>query len=417
MDTVGWKGRREPVRYRDAGKGDLMKRVFFTALAVRLAVLLIVMLTPWRQSFMGVNSQLADDWRYEAGALNYAYLARSPVDPEAFTRAFAVLGDSTGYVAGNVFSTAPLWYFVVCGLVYVFRSVWAVRLLNTVLSSLAAVASALFAREAYGGRAGRLTGGLMALLPYPVIFSCFAYKDSAVMALTMTLLYHAVLVRHGRRLSVARWLLLALAALALLTLRSGLSAVLLGACAVLALPKPGRAAVIVALTGVLLALVLGGRTLVYKLEYYLRQNASDGESALSMIKITGLKDLYKLPFAWMFAMITPFGLFGSVRSFYDLTLYLNVTLIPLAVGAALFAVKKKRDVFLYLVCLGYYLISVVPSLGIFRHLFSVMPLTVAFFSAWAGDAERTERRVWLLLSALAVLVLAAYYFRRNVWGA
>ena len=414
MDGWIWTGRKAAVRYRDADRGAELRRIFCAALALRLIVLAVVMLTPWKDSFMGINSQLADDWRYEAGAVNYALLARAPLDPWAFTRAYAVLGDSIGYVLDQPFVTPPLWYFVVCGLYYLFRSVWAIRILNTVLSSLAAVATALFAWEAYGRGAGRTAGWLMALLPYPVLFCCFGFKDNAVMALTMTLLYHALLVRRGKRLRPGRIAVICLAALALLLLRSGLSAVLLAVCVLLAVKKPKRSVLLVLAAAGLVGLAVAWPTISYKLSFYLDRNASDTETALSMIKVTGWRDLYKLPFAWLFAMITPFGLFGGIRSFYDIAVHLNLTLIPLAVGAALFLFRKKEDPLLYYACLGYYLVSVIPSLGIFRHLFSVMPLTVVFFSAWAGGMDRNRKQIWLGLTALAVLVLCAYYLRRNV---
>ena len=402
-----------------------LKMIVLAALAVRAVVLVIVLLSgPWSEAYMTPpTTPPRDDYRYVAGAERYAQEAASIWDREAFTRVFDEYGDWVGHLLDQPFSVAPLWYFIACFLRYVSGSSIPIRVLNVCLSAAAVGYTGLFVQAVYGEKAGKIASLSLAFLPFPVLYSCFAYKEQLVMLLTMVLFYHAVLIRQGR-FHPARLVSTVLCTLALLLTRSGVSAALIGLCLLIALVKPGFLALIKKDRRVLVLTVACGvaataviallyPTIRYKLDYYLSGNTENEGMALRLITVTGLKDLYKLPLTWFYAMLSPVSLFHKIECFYDITAMLNVTLIPVAVAAAMYLFKKKPDPLVYYGCLLYYLLSAVPSIAIFRHYFSLLPLTLAGGSAFAAGMNEKEKRWFIILSAALLVLIVGYYFWRN----
>ena len=68
---------------------------------------------------------------------------------------------------------------------------------------------------------------LLAYLPYPVIFSCFSYKDCFVSLCTFYILYNAVKIKYIHKITSQEILLLIICIISLFLTRSGLSVVLL----------------------------------------------------------------------------------------------------------------------------------------------------------------------------------------------
>ena len=334
-------------------------------------------------------------------------------------------GDWVGHQLDKPFDVAPLWYLIACGLRYLTRSDLPLRVLNLIFSSLAVAYTGVFTQTVYGDKAARCASLCLALLPLPVFYSCFVFKEQLVMLLTMILLCHAVLIRAGR-FHPLRLLGTGAAALALLLTRSGVSVALLALCVLFALWKPGTFArirrgdkrlVILLIAALILAaaaVALLFPTIRHKLEYYLSGNAVLEGVSIRFIDISVLKDLYKLPLTWFYAMLSPISLFQSFQSYYDVVCMLDVTLIPVAAGAALYLTCKKRDPLVTFGCLAYFLISAVPSIAIFRHYFSLLPITLSAFGAFTQQMDRRRKWIWIALSAAVFALIFAYYLWRNV---
>ena len=400
-----------------------LRRVVLAALLVRLLAFGVVMLSgTWSEGFMNPPT---DDYRYETGAGDYAAAAGSLWDRETFTKVFDAYGDWVGHRLDQPFDVAPLWYLIACMLRYLTGSALPLRMLNLLFSSLAVWYTGVFTKEVYGEKAAKITSAVLAFLPFAVFYSCFVFKEQLVMLLTMVLLCHAVLIRKHRFRPI-RLLSTVFCALCLLTLRSGVSAVLLALCALFALWRPGigkkllhgekRTLYLVIAAGVccLALLVLLFPTIRYKLDYYLSGNADLDGVSIRFIAVSGVRDLYKLPLTWLYAMISPISLFHPFTCYYDVVCVLNITLIPVAVGAALYLFRKKPDPLVYFGCLAYYLVSIIPSIAIFRHYFSLLPLTLSSFGAFTASAGPKGKKVWLILSGVFLAVVFAYYLWRNV---
>ena len=398
-------------------------KIFLTAFLVRLAMLVIIVLVGGNMVKGFVDATIYyDDYRYELGAKRYAEHAEQLLDVDAFTRAFDSVGDKTGHFLENPIDHTPLWYWIVCFLMYLTKTFLSVRLLNILLASLAVVYVYKFAYDLYGEKVARLSAGLLTFLPYPVLFSCFAYKDQLVMLITFYLLYQSYHFGLNRAIPRVSVLGVILGVITLMLIRGGLSSILFVICLLIAFQdvfknlfreKPGKlklAIMIIVVVVVVAILIRSSGTIIYKLKYYLHQyeNTASGAS-ISALTMTSLTQVYKLPFAYIFSMVMPIGLNTAWTSWYALVAHLNVLMTPVAVGAGLFFFKRKQNWFTYLLCLGYYMISIVTSLNIFRHYYSLIPLSLMFFSAYYTEADKKKKIILFVLAGLFSLLLVGYY--------
>ena len=328
------------------------KKIFFRALLIRLLTLLLIF------SFSGSfeegfieSSTYYDDYRYEQGAFEYAEKANSLIDISAFTAAYATVGDWVGYhFIENPLDSSPLWYWIVCIVTYIFRIKWIIRILNVILASLAIVFVGEFANMLCSKKATNMAIFLLTFLPYPVIFSCFAYKDQLIMLCTFYLLYVAMQYRLYARINKIQTIIFVIAAIILLFTRGGLTAVVLALCAYIAFIKSFRLKIrkkqiillILVVAGLVAVISRSFDTILFKMQYYFtRHKETLGGTTIRFITINGLGDIYKLPFTYIFSIIMPIHLFGNIKSWYSIVANCNVIMTPIAVGATLYIVKRN----------------------------------------------------------------------------
>ncbi len=393
---------------------DDIKTIMLVALIVRLLALLIIMNSgDWSESFLGSGIN-TDDWRYEAGGLYYAQHANGLIDINAFTIAYANLGDWVGYHLENPFSNAVLWYIIVCILMYITKSVISVRLFNIFLAVISIYYIYKFADLVFGKVVARKSSWLMALLPYPVLFSCFGYKEQLAMFCTFYLLYKAVRYRDKKQMTIRDILKMVFAAVVLMGIRSGISIALIIICFVImfiqdlnTIKKHGN---IFFLLGV--AVVVGSfvlyrfwRVISYKLDVYLTSHKEVTDATISFLMINGIRDIYKLPFSYLFSILMPIGHISSITSWSGVVGALSFCMAPIAVGAGAYVFKKKPDAIVYWSCMAYYCIYVITSLNIFRQYASLLPLSLIFYSAWISSVKRKDISFIVCFAAIAVILL------------
>ena len=134
--------------------------------------------------------------------------------------------------------------------------------------------------------------------------------------------------------------------------------------------------------------------LIFKFNAYLNANISSKEAnnTISLVTITGIKDLYKLPLTYMFSIIIPIQIGSFSNSWLSVVSNINFIMIPIAVGSLLYIfTKKKRDKIVFYSLLGYYLITIIMSTGIFRHYYSLLPITFIPFSDYIYRARKEEK--------------------------
>mgnify|MGYP000858485095 CR=1 FL=1 len=396
------------------------KKIFLTTILVRLFFLiLVVLLSTYMEKGFIASHRDVDDWRYEEGGFYYSQNATSLIDSNTFTEAYGRMNDNTGYNLHRPFYSTPLWYWVVCIIMYMTKTYWTVRILNIIIAGISSVVIYNFTKKTYGEKVARLTSKLFALLPYPVLFSLFSYKDHLVLLFTFYLLDVSISLKYTRKIKLKTVLISIFAILGMMLTRSGLSVILLVLCFSIVFIKD------ISLKGIfnikiLFFLIIGlvlisifYQDIIYKFNAYssINLDTKEANNTISLVLITNIKDLYKLPLIYMFSIITPIGIGSFDNSWFSVVSNINFIMIPIAIGSLLYIfTKKKRDKIVFYSLLGYYLITIIMSTGIFRHYYSLLPITFITFADYIYRTNRVEKLMWVISSILGTILIFYYYF-------
>lgn len=151
--------------------------------------------------------------------------------------------------------------------------------------------------------------------------------------------------------------------------------------------------------------------LFFKFGVYISGRASQNPvGALKYLNINGIRDIYKLPFTYMFSVIMPISLNNEIVGWADIIGHINIIMVFISTGSLMYAFMYKRTPLVYWACIAYYLVSIVASLGIFRHYFSLLPIIYLAFSEFYFNRNRTETVLWLSLSTAFGMALIGYYY-------
>ena len=402
-------------------KNNDKKLIFTKALIIRLIALCIIFgITPdMSVGFLSDSYLRNDDVRFEAGGMYYAENAKSVIDFSTFKQAYGSVGDWVGYKTGSLFNTLALWYWMICILLYFTKRVVFVRLLNIILSSVACVLLYDFASIAYNEKIAAHSTKLLMYLPYPVIFSCFAYRDHMIMCLTLVLLLKTVQYqKQGQFSNRIDWVIFGSAILLLLMLRSGLPIILIILCMIIMVADHIKKINIRTFLFIMMGLVvigillfrLGGNIL-FKLSVYVGGRASAVESGtIGLLTINSIREIYKLPFTYLFSVVMPIGIGNEIHSWADIVGNINIIMVFISVGSFMFMfMRKKANRLVYWCCMGYYVISIIASIGIFRHYFSLLPFTYVAYSEFKLSANKNMLLIMYLLGAAYAMALMAFY--------
>ena len=152
---------------------------------------------------------------------------------------------------------------------------------------------------------------------------------------------------------------------------------------------------------------------IMKLGYYInRHEETLTNTSISFITINSFRDIYKLPFTYLFSMIMPINLFGKIDSWYAIVSNINIIMCPISVGAFLEIFKRKYDKAVYWGCMILYLVSIIASINIFRHYYSLIPITLMNYSSFRQKVDDKNYILYLSLTfGFIALLLMFYGFR------
>ena len=410
--------------YKNINKYLNLNKILIIALTIRILALFVISLSgSWGNAFLGVGID-ADDWRYIEGGLYYIEHARSVIDLDVFTKAYERLGDGVGYHVNHPFIYATGWYWIVCVLMYVTKTKWSVSILNVVLSVLSIIYIYKFANLVYGTKTAKTTSYLFALLPYPVIFCNFAYKEQLAMFCTFFILFQAVRYRYYKELSLITILLTSMIFVVFMTIRSGASIIFLFLVFVIMFADRQKfvdnQAKYIMVCSILFIIscvlcVQFNDVISHKINYYVTSYTSYPNTIVGHLLIKDLSGIYKLPFAYAFSIIMPMKMdaFCNLSSWSDVVACLNLCMIPISVGATLFLIKKKPDKIVFWGCFSYYSIYLISSLNIFRHYSSLLPLQLMAFSHFLTHSQKNDKIFFISGIVFAYLLLLIYFMWRN----
>ncbi len=395
-----------------------IEKTCILAFCVRLLALIFIVMFVDNVSigFYGTDNIGLDDCRYLAGAESYLNNATSVIDVDCFTKSFEQLGDSTGYIMNEPTST-PLWYWIVCIVSYFTRTTFSVRLLNIIFATASVFYFYSFTNLLYGEKVALLSSRLLAFLPYPVMFSCFAYKDSFLMYCSFFILYGAMLYQKNGKIGKFRLLIIVLLAIAMFKTRSGLSALFLAVAFLVAFKKYVSKINIRNLIISIILLAIAGlivykssSTLIYKMNYYFERSSRTVTGPIRHIMITKVSDIYKLPLCYILSVVEPIGLPDSISCWSDITELFFPLMVPISIGSFLYMfTKKKQDAYTFWLCMGVYLATITASLTNIRHYYSMLPITFAAFSKYIIEIKGIKRVLFVVVCFGSIIMLCALY--------
>lgn len=388
------------------------------AFCIRLLALIIVLALAKTVSvgFYGSDNIGLDDCRYLAGAEEYMKNASSIIDVNCFTESFLRFNDRTGYTLNETWST-PMWYWIVCVIAYITKTTFTIRLFNVILGTASVYYVYSFVNLLYGEREALLSARLLAFLPYPVLFSCFAYKDSFLLFCSFFILSEAIKYQKHEKISVLRLIIIAILALAMLKTRSGLSAMFLVVAFLIAFKKyvtklNARNVIIAIILLAIAGFVLyrSSSTILYKLNYYFERNIRTVSGPVRHIMITKLTDIYKLPFCYVLSVVEPIGLPDTITCWSDIVELCFPIMVPISIGSFLYMFTRKKEAsYTFWLCMCVYLATIVASLTNIRHYYSMLPITYAAFAKYVTSLHGKKKVLFMLTSGGAIIVLYALY--------
>lgn len=343
----------------------------------------------------------SDDLRYQDGALYYSQHANNIIDVSAFTDAFLSVGDYEGYV-----EDIALWYWIVCVLTYIFKSVILVKIINILFGVICIrliydLCQLVFPnREKLALKAAKL----YAYLPYPIVFCCFLYKDQF-----LTLVFLAILNVVYRSKNIINYkdfscLFVLLAVFSLI--RTGILPVILLCIGIIEMRKSNRQysnkiytvfITFISIVAIYYVFLYNNETITHKLNSYVAQRSGDSSYAGTFIQyvlINDINDVWKLPFAYVFTILQPLYIGGAINNWEKLISIFNVCFIPVVVGNIFYFIQKiKGNNTFWVSMVILFSIMLFVSIGVTRHFYYLMFLPVIFYADYATDEKSSFMKV------------------------
>lgn len=381
-----------------------VKKICAAGFLLRLIMLAVVLLYGENVStgLLG-STNVNDDVRYLEIAESYAHSAKFIIDIPAFQNTLDSI--ETGYFH-DAFTS--LWDWVVCILYYLLRSEILVKIVNILFAIWSVKCIYDICKGEFGEKVARLASSLYAFLPYPIIFSCFLYKDQFYTLITLLLIRHAL--RCAGHIKLKDIVIMSLLVVASMLTRTGLVVLVLAALLVVLYKKGGykvrfsSLAIVVPLVVLIAAYVisLSWEPIQRKLLTYVYEFSLDSEKdTIDFFIIKSPAQLWKYPFSLMFLLFQPLSLSASkILCWMDVAKYLNIVAVPVAIGNILYlGAFKMKKTYLYWLTQLFYLITIITSLGIVRHQFYLQPFMMMIFAVYY---YKTKNKFLLVASSSAL---------------
>ena len=399
----------------------MVKKILIISATIKVLILIVLSLIN-DGDIGGYNSNFieSDDVRYAAGALYYSENAKSLIDDEVFTYAFERLNDRTGYS-----ESISLWYWFVCIFTYLFQSIFALRLVNILFSVLTAYYIYKLTTILFNKRAAKYALIIYSFNPYFLFFPLFLYKDQFIALIMVQIFYFLYSYFISNKKKYLLYLLIVL--LLFSFLRTGFVILIIASVLALFVIREKEYSnnfnlknfpyflltciVSIYLTSFLLLNNLD--SIQAKLFAYVVEREVATSSTISMFQISSLSDFYKVPFAFIFALLQPSNLTSQILSVSGFVGAINFFGIFLATGNILvFFDKKIRGLNFTWIINVLFIITLITSLGLSRHYYFMLPFYVIFLSAFI--VKKNNFRLTLLSSLPLAILISTYYLTKFI---
>lgn len=389
-------------------KSASIKKICIWGFVLRLFVLAIIVLFGNELTTGFLSSDIInDDVRYQAGAEIYALKAKNVFDINALGNAYYQAGDYSIIYGSGV----QLWYWIVAIAMYIFRTHVVVKILNIAFAILTIKYIYDIGDKIYGRKAALIAASLYAFLPYPVFFSCFLYKDQFYTLVVLAIF--RIIILKGTGLNYKDLLYLVPLFVLATTIRTGLSVFILVVVIYLYVRLNGSARkskfriwliAPILLVGLYFLFEFNAGSIDRKFDAYVLGYEASSDGIVSLISIKSIYEIYKYPIALLFMMLLPIQTKLSITSWADITGILNIIVVPVAIGVLwYFANWKIRKSPLFWGIQVLYLITIVSSLGIFRHSYYLQPYMMLFFAHFIVTLSSSDKKNFKFVSVLMTL--------------
>ena len=381
-------------------------KIMIAGLLLRITMLIIIMIF----NADGLDPYfISDDIRYEQVASRFLLHGNGPFD-------FAFLKKVTkGYLQ-------PFWPTVLCISASLFKTIYAGRYLNVIISTLCIkvvynITLVLTEKE----RSALFAGRLFAFLPIAITTCCFPIKDIFLTLAVMYAFYIFLLFHNQKRVTIFQ-LVLCITGLVCIYFTRGAVVELMGmffaAYLLIGLIKKKRygRAVLFALLGGVVFILLKNKIMeafLTKVDDYSGYN-QESTGLLSYLQMKNPWEFYKIPFAYLFATLQPMtlNLFGAegVNPWWRLMHVSNITIYPVAIANALYIFQKKHCAVFWWSGVIIYCAIVSMVLGIFRHYLFLIPLEMINCALYYDRTEGRKNGILYLGSFGIFLAVLVYSF-------
>ncbi len=349
-----------------------------------------------------------DDLKYEILANNFITYAKGPFDLDYFD--YITIGFAEQF-----------WPFIMCTSAKMFNTLFAGRIINVFLSTFTIwVIYKLTFEISENIKTALLAARLFAFLPLPVLTCCFPIKDIFLTFSVMYAFYIFVCLQKGNKVSPFRLAICGVLLVCTYFTRGGVVELLMIFLIVYFAQKlitDQKYIQLVAFSFVVLILILVFKDRVAasfqtKVDDY--SGYADRGNGIKLVKVTGLKNIYKLPLAYAFATLQPITLDyidGAKVDWSSVVAISNITMYPVAVGNFVYMFEKKKNFFFWLSSFIMYSAVIILSLGIYRHYLFLLPVQMINFSLYV-ELDKTQNITISFAGGLAlfVVILAATAF-------
>lgn len=386
-----------------------IKYICAWAFVLRIITLIIVMCFQQQISTGLLGSTLdQDDVRYLAGAEIYTQIADNIFDEYAIEKAFDEVEPWAGHTEGT-----EAWYWLVCVFYYIFRDEVFLRLINILFAVFTVKCIFDVCSHYYGPKAGVIASLLYAIMPYPVFFSCFLYKDQLYTLVTLLLIRKSI--HCANKIQIKDILYLTLGIGLSMWMRSGLVVLIISIIFVI-IYKEGnyKISFIKLLCGILIICIVVGyfiflswESILVKVYAYILEYSKEEDGIINYFIIKTPFQLYKYPFALLFLLVQPLNYEFLAKSWMGIAGILNIVGIPIALGNLFYFLNYKLEKkYFYWIIQCLYLLTIVTSLGIVRHHYYLQAFSMIFFAAYiANTRNRHLLSMFSCVSILGILLL------------
>lgn len=394
-------------------------KLMMVSVVIRVIALCFILLCADKLPSLGFigNTPDYDDYRYEQGAYLYSQEANSIIDVDTFTSIFDSMGDWTGHhlQPERWLIEGCLWYWIICILTYITKFRYVCRILNIILAAFITKYIYEITSFLYSHKAARIAALIFAIFPYTVIFSCFSYKDTLVCFCIFYILLFFVKAKHNMPSNKIKMIIVCLL---FILLRSGVSELFIGLCVIyycfegankITFKKFVNGIILIVIG--LLVMFISSDVIFFKFYSYIGNTSTTDLLGGSLVKITNIKDIWKLPLTLSFCVLQPIGFTFKNVSWYTIVSRLNILMIPILISFIFeFLINKRKDKALSVILLVFYAICSVSSVLIFRQLYSIWPIPVIYASNFLSEKKKTNIVLIFILSI--VLTISIYMVMR-----